>query len=91
MPILTICYYSDAYILLKGIITITNTAAANVDLSSLNNIVIIKNCASFNNGINETKNTQVDNNEDLDILILMYNLIEYSHSCGELIGSLHQN
>ena len=40
-----LCDYNDAYILVKGTITITNTAAANVDSSNTNNIVIIKNCA----------------------------------------------
>ena len=39
--------YSDAYILLKGNISVNNTAAANADASNIKKQVIFKNCASF--------------------------------------------
>ena len=71
--------YSDAYILVKGTITVNNTAAA--DAAAANNTnkkVIFKNCASFTNCISEINNTQVDNAKDLDIVMPMYNLIECS-------------
>ena len=40
--------------------------------------VIFKDCAPFTNCISEINNTQVDNAKDLDIVMPMYNLIEYS-------------
>ena len=53
--------YSDAYIIVKGTITVNNTAAAEADANNTNKKVIFKNCASFINCINEINNTQVDN------------------------------
>ena len=70
----SLCDYSDAYIFVKGTITANNTAAAN----NINRKVIFKNCATFTNCINEINNTQVDNAKDIDIVMAMYNLIEYS-------------
>ena len=62
--------YSDAYILVKGIITVNNTAAADADANNTNKKVIFKNCAPFSNCISEINNTQVGNAKDIDILIL---------------------
>ena len=39
--------YSDAYILVKGNISVNNTAAANADANNIKKKVIFKNCASF--------------------------------------------
>ena len=52
----SLCDYSDAYILLKGNITVNNTAAAGVDASNTNRKVIFKNCAPFTSCINEINN-----------------------------------
>ena len=54
------CYCSDAYILVKGTITVPNTAAADADVTNANNKVIFKNCAPFINCINEINNVQID-------------------------------
>ena len=70
--------YSDAYILVKGTITVNNRVAADADANNTNKKVIFKNCAPFTNYISEINNTQVDNSKDLDIVMPMYNLIEYS-------------
>ena len=53
--------YSDAYILVKGTVTVNNTAAADADANNTNKKVIFKNCAPFTNCISEINNTQVDN------------------------------
>ena len=71
------CNYSDAYILVKGTITINNTAAAHVDANNTNKKVIFKNCAPFTSCISEINNTQVYNAKDINIVMPMYNLIEY--------------
>ena len=69
------CDYSGAYILVKGTISVTNTAAADAAANNNNNKVIFKNCAPFTNCISEINNTQIDNAKDIDIVMPMYNLI----------------
>ena len=70
--------YSDTYMLIKGNITVNNTLAADADASNSNRKVIFKNCAPFTECISEINNTQADNAKYIDIVIPMYNLIEYS-------------
>ena len=86
----SLCDYSDAHILVKGTITVNNTTAANTDENNANKKVIFKNCALFTSCISEINNTQVANARDLDIVIPMYNLIEYSHNYSKASGSLWQ-
>ena len=83
----SLCDYSDAYILVKGTITVNNTAAA---VNNTNKKVIFKNCAPFTNCISEINNTQIDNAKDIDIVMPMYNLIEYSDNYAKTTGSLWQ-
>ena len=52
--------------------------------------VTFKNCAPFTNCISKINNTQVDNAKDIDIVMPMYNLIEYSHNYAKTTGSLWQ-
>ena len=52
--------------------------------------VAFKNCVPFTICINEINNTQIDNCKDIDILMPMYNLIEYSDNCTKTSGSLWQ-
>ena len=86
----SLCDYSDAYILVKGTITINNTAAQGVGANNINKKVIFKNCAPFTNCISEINNTQIDNAKDIDIVMPMYNLIEYSDNYAKSTGSLWQ-
>ena len=53
----SLCDYSDAYILVKGTITVNNTAAADAAANNTNKKVIFKNCAPFTNCISEINNT----------------------------------
>ena len=71
----TLCDYADAYILIKGNISVNNNAAG---ANNTNKKVIFKNCASFTNCISKINNTQIDNAEYIDIVMPIYNLIEYS-------------
>ena len=80
----SLCDFSDAYILAKGTITVNNTAAADADGNNTNKKVIFKNCAPFINCIREINNTQVENAEDIDIVMPMYNLIEYRDNCSNI-------
>ena len=69
-----LCDYSDAYIVVKGTITVTDLNDANYDKKKL------LNNAPFTSCISKIKNTLTDNAEVLDIVIPMYNLLEYSKS-----------
>ena len=71
----SLCDYSDADILVKGTISVTNTSATGVAANNTNKKVIFKNCAPFTNCISEINNTQIHNAKDIDIVIPMYNLI----------------
>ena len=86
----SLCDYGDAYIHVKGTITVDNTAAADADANNTNKKVIFKNCAPFTNCMSEIKNTQVDNAKDLDIVMSMYNLIEYRDNYSKTSGRLWQ-
>ena len=85
-----LCDYSDAYILVKGTISVNNTAAADAAAYNNNKKVIFKNCAPFTNCISEINNTQIDNAKDTDIVVSTYNLIEYSDNYAKTTGSLWQ-
>ena len=84
----SLCDYSDAYVLVIGTITVNNTTATGADANNTNKNVIFKNCAPFTNCISEINNTQVDNAKDIDIVMPMYNSIEYSDNYSKTSGSL---
>ena len=88
----SLCDYSDAYILVKGRITITGAAAdeAARRADERDKGMAFKNCSPFTNCISEIDNTQVDNAKDINILMRMYNLIEYSDNYAKTSGSLWQ-
>ena len=85
-----LCDYSDAHILVKGTITIQNTAAAGAAVNNTNKKVIFKKCASFTDCIAEMNNRQVDAAQKIDVVMTMYNLIEYSDAYSKTSGSLWQ-
>ena len=84
----SLCYYSDAYILVKGNISLNNTAADGAAANNTDKKVIFKNSALFTNCIRKINNTQVDNAEYIDKLMSMYSLIEYSDNYSKTSGSL---
>ena len=86
----SLCDYSDAYILVKGTITINNTAAADANANNINKKVMFKNCAPFTICISEINNTQIDNAKDIDIVMPMHNVIEYNDNYSKTSGSLWQ-
>ena len=74
----SLCEFGGAYTIVKGNITVNNTAADGVDANNTNKKVIFKNCTPFTSCISKVNNTQIDNAEYIDIAMQMYNLIEYS-------------
>ena len=85
-----LCDYSDAYILVKGTITVENTAAHGQPNNGTNKKVILKKCAPFTKCLSRINNAQVDNAHDIDVVMLMYHLIEYSDNYSKTSGILWQ-
>ena len=87
-----LCDYADAYILVKGTITTTGAGAddAAKRLEERNKGVIFKNCAPFTKCISRINDIDIDNSQDIDIVMSMYNLIEYSNSYSKTSGILWQ-
>ena len=87
-----LCDYADSYILVKGAITITgagNDAAAR-QADERDKGVTFKNCAPFTKCISRINNTDIDNAHDIDIVMPMCNLTEYSDNYSKTSGSLWQ-
>ena len=76
----SLCDYSDAYIIVKRIISGVEAGAtpAAMQANRNNTQAIIKKCAPFTDCITEIDNTKADNAKDLDVAMSMYNLIENS-------------
>ena len=87
-----LCDYADAYILVKGTIPITGAGDddAAKRLNERNKSVIFKNCAPFTKSISRINNKNIDNAQDIDIVMPMYNLIEYNDNYSKTSGSLWQ-
>ena len=85
----SLCDYSDAYILVKGKITITGTGdnAAARQKDERDKGLAFKNFAPFTICISEINNTEIDNFKGIDIAMPMYNLIEYSDNYAKTFGS----
>ena len=87
-----LCIFADAYILVKGTITITrrgnDDAARQAD--ERDNGVTFKNCAPFIKCINRLSNTEIDNAQYIDIVMPMYHVAEYSDNYSKTSGSLFQ-
>ena len=79
------CDYSDAYIVVKGTIDFLALAANENDKAEKN--VAFKNNAPFTSCISKINSTLIDN-ADFDIVMLMYNLLEYSQNYSMISGSL---
>ena len=78
-----LCDYSDTHIVVKGAINV-----ADSNNNAYDKKLAFKNNAPFISCITKLNNIFVDNAEDLDILMPMYNLIEYSKNYSKTTGSL---
>ena len=92
-----LCDFSDAYIVAKGNIFVTEKTFTADDIDAPNNTadnatatnnandkafgdkkLVFKNNAPFINCISKINGVKIDNAEDLDVVMHMYNLLEYS-------------
>ena len=80
VPKYSFCDYNYACILLRGDITITGR---NLAIG-----VSLKNCAPFVNCFTKTDGTTTNGAEDLDLVMPMYTLLEYSLNYSDTTGSL---
>ena len=83
-----LCDYSVAYIFVKRTTTIWNTAASGTAANNTEKKVIFKNCAPFTECMTEINNTQIDDAQKIDVVLLMYNLTEYSDAYSKTSKSL---
>ena len=77
-----LCDYSDAYILVTGDLKVADVAA--------NTNVAFKNCAPFTRCVTHINDEHVETAENVDIIMPMYNLIEYSDNYADSSRSLYQ-
>ena len=80
-----LCDYADAYILINGTITVVR----NQTRDRQNKPVILKNNAPFVSCITRINNELIEDADDLDMVMPMYNLLEYSKNYRKTIGSLY--
>ena len=86
-----LCDYSDAYILVKGTITVTalgvNNGTNNIR-DKRNRPLILKNIAPFVSCITGINCELIEDVDDLDIVMSIYNLLEYRKNYRNTIGLL---
>ena len=87
---LNFCDFCDAYTLVKRTITVQNTAAEAEAVNDNNEKVISKNRALFNNYLTEINNPQADDTQDVDIIMPVYKLKEYSDAYSKTSRCLWQ-
>ena len=69
-----LCDFSDAY----NVVEETITLEGDNDANKRNKNPAFKNNAPFINCISKINGVQIDNAEDLDVVMAIYNLLEYS-------------
>ena len=89
----SLCDYAGSCILVKRTITFAGTGddAAVRRADERNKGVIFKNCAPFTKCISKINNTEMDNAQDIDTVILMNSLIVCSNNYSKTSGSLWQH
>ena len=94
-----LCDYTDAYIHFKWIITITGNAGFSAGRTEAELLVAreadergksatFKNCAPFTKCKSRINNTAIDTAQDIDLVMPMYNLIEYSDNYSKIIQKM---
>ena len=79
-----LCDFSDVHIVVKGDIILEDDDDANKH----NKNIVVKNNAPFVNCITKVNCIKIDNAENLDAVMPMYNLLEYSNNYRKTTGSL---
>ena len=80
-----LCDYNDAYIVVEGVVTVS---AEVRDGDEMNRDFILKNNAPFISCIFKVNGVLIERVEDLDLVMPMYNLLDYSKNYSKTSGSL---
>ena len=83
-----LCDYSDAYVVVKGTISLTNLGSRTNIGDKKNRPLALKNNVPFISCISKINGELIENAEVLDIVMPMYNLLEYSKNYRKTTGSL---
>ena len=81
-----LCDFNEAYVVVKGDTTVD--APNNAKKEKKKKAGAFKNNAPFINCISKINGIKIDNAEDLDVVMPMYNLLEYSKNYRKTTGSL---
>ena len=85
-----LCVYADAYILVNGTITVNGIVnGAENEINRRYRPLILKNNALFVSCITRINGELIEDADDLDIVMPMYNLLEYSKNYRKTIGSFY--
>ena len=85
-----LCDYSDAYILVKGTIRVNGIVnGVKNEILRRNRLLILTNNAPFVSCMTKINNEFIEDADDFDIVMPMYNLLEYSKNYRKTIGSLY--
>ena len=74
------CHYSDAYKLMSGTMKITGAGVNDAE----------KRLDKRNKGVIYKNNTQIDHAKDLDVVMSMFNLVEYTNNYSKTCGNLRK-
>ena len=86
----SLCDYSDAYILVKGTATVNGVVnGAENEILRRNRPLILKNNAPLVLCMTKINNEFIEDADDLDTVMPMHNLLEYSKNYRKTIGSLY--
>ena len=87
-----LCDYSDAYIIVKGNVTINGIVnGAENEILRRNRPLNLKINAPFVSCMTKINNEFIEDADDLDIVMPMYNLLQYSKNYRKTIGSLYNH
>ena len=85
-----LCDYSEAYILVKGTITVNGVVnGVENEIVRRNRPLILKRNAPYVSYITRINGKLIEDADDLDIVMSMYHLLEYSKNYRKTIGSLY--
>ena len=76
-----LCHFSDAYIVVKGTITV-----ANSNNDAYDKRLALKNDAPFTSCISKINNALIHNAENLHVVMPLYNFLEYSKNYSKATG-----
>ena len=86
----SLCYHSDAYILVSGTIIVEDTQAAYDSGNNITKQEIFKNGVSFTDSISEINNSKADSAKEIKVVMPVYSLTECSDNFSKISINLWQ-